>query len=127
MQEITTLPDPRERPELEPFATVFLEVVAPEAIHGNWFDAMQNVPEEDLNRISRRIEEELMKLIARTLPPAIYVHALLVCGYYFCKAAASADLSGGDDPLPVAEAGFSLAKSLVLHHGLYDLYLAVSL
>lgn len=125
MPEISVLPDPPERPGLEPFATIFLDVIVPAATHGGWFDAMRDVPKKKLERTSRRIEEEITRSLGRTLPPAIYVHALLVCGYFFCKAAEAADLSTYEDPLPAAEAGFSFVKSLVLHHGLYDLYLGL--
>lgn len=126
MPGVNMMPDPHERPGLEPFATIFLEIVVPAARLGGWFEAIENIPEEELNRISRRIEQELTKALGRALTPAIYVHALLVCGCLFCKAAESADLSVDDDPFPSAEAGFSLVKSLVLHHGLYDLYLMAS-
>ena len=111
---VITLPDPPERTRLEPFATIYAEVIVPEAVAGHWFSDQRDVPDEDLRRISRRIEALLEHSLGHALHPAIYVHALLVCGHFFSDAAEAAD--------SVA----MLVQSLVLHHNLNDLYLLLA-
>jgi hypothetical protein len=125
---VTPLPDPPERPQLEPYATVYLEVIAPEAAVGDWFASGQQAPEEDLKRISRRIEAVNERLFGHAVHPAIYIHALLVCGHFFYQAAVAAEDSASweDGPTARADAAFSLVHSLKLHHNVYDLYLLLA-
>lgn len=123
MQETISLPDPPERPDLEPFASIFTEVITPAAVTGGWFAAQQQVPTEDLERISRRIEALITNSLGHRVHAAIYIHALLVCGHFFYQSASATE----DDHLTAAaDAAFSLVQSLKLHHDLYDLYLLIT-
>jgi len=119
------LPDPAQRQQLEPFASVYAEVIVPEATSGGWFASQQEVPETELARISRRIEALNDRLFGHPVHPAIYVHALLICGHFFYQAAADSEAERAQDSTPtdVADAAFSLVQSLQFHHNLYDLYL----
>jgi len=122
------LPEPPERPHLEPYATIYLEVIVPEAAGGGWFASGQQVPEADLDRISRRVETINERMLGHAVHPAIYIHALLVCGHFFYQAAVAAEEiePREDGPTAAADAAFSLVQSLKLHHNLYDLYLVLA-
>ena len=118
---------PPERPRLEPFATIFLDVMVPEAVNGNWFEDRTTPPQEDLARISRRIEEHLEPHFGHKVHPAIWIHALLVCCHYFYVLAdAREDPGEADRHTSALDAAFSLTQNLKLHHDLYDLYLRTS-
>jgi hypothetical protein len=57
--EEPTVEDPPERPRLEPFATVFVEIIVSEAAIGGWFESGTTPPGKDLERISRRVGDHL--------------------------------------------------------------------
>ena len=115
------LPDPPERPLLEPFATAYIQVIVPEAVAGGWFKAMAEVPHSDLERITRRIESVIKQLLGHSVHPAVYVHALLVCGHFFYTAAQV--LETPEELTTQADGAYSLVQHLILYHKLYDLYL----
>jgi hypothetical protein len=118
---------PRERGNLEPFATIFVEVVVPFAARSRWLDSRTPAPRRALKTISRRIESQLEIRWKRQLHPAIWVHALLVCGHFFHQAASSTELADDQElQLHAIDAAFSLLQHLTLHHDLYDLYLRIS-
>jgi hypothetical protein len=123
MLDAPSLLVPSERPQLEPFATVFSQVIVPEAVAGGWFRDRRDVPLADLERITRRIESLNEQLLGHALHPAIYVHALLVCGHFFYQTTATAEVA--EDLTTDFDSAFSLVQSLVLHHDLYDLYLLI--
>ena len=117
----TSSPHPPETSSLEPFATVFLEIAVTEAVKGGWFAASQIPPPAELDRISRRIEDQIEMHLGRRLHPAIWVHALLVCGLLANASDPKAEQSEQSDL--ALDAALSLLQSLKLHHGLYELYL----
>lgn len=115
-----------ERQQLEPFATVFVEIIVPESASGKWFQSMQPPSNEKLKQISDRIEVSITDALGRTLHPAIYLHALLVCGHFARQAAENADLSEQEDELPFAEEAFALIQHLVVYQNLSSLYLLLA-
>ncbi|MBV9156107.1 MAG: hypothetical protein JO097_07575 [Acidobacteriaceae bacterium] len=116
------LPDPSQRPELEPFATIYAEVIVPEATLGRWFEEQRVVPPAELDRITRRIETLNQRLFGHSVHPAVYVYPLLVCCHFFFQSTA-ADVDLDERRLEIADAAFSLTQNLLHHHRLNDLYL----
>lgn len=124
--EIFRLEHPPESPRLEPFASIFLEVLIPAAAEGGWFEAGETPPGTELERISRRIMAQMEIHIGHAVHPAIWVHALLVCAhYYYWPAADIEDLEEQDLRTSAIDAAFSLIQNLKLYHDLYDLYLRI--
>jgi hypothetical protein len=118
---------PPERKRLEPFATIFLEVVIPEAARNGWLDSGATPPTKELQNISRRIESQLKIHGNQQLHPAIWVHALLVCVHFFYQSASTAEhLEDQECQAEGIDAACSLLQHLKLHHDLYDLYLRIS-
>jgi hypothetical protein len=118
---------PEARPTLEPFASVFADILVPEAATGGWFESGDTPPETDLQRISRRIDEQLYAIFRHRLHPAIWIHALLVCAHFFYQAAAGTEDSEAQERNTGAiDAAFSLGQNLKLYHDLYEPYLRIS-
>lgn len=118
---------PPERDRLEPFATIFVEVVIPEALRSGWLDSGARPPRKELQKISRRIESRLKLHWNRQLHPAIWVHALLVCVHFFYQAESTAEHCVDEERHTEAiDSACSLLQHLKLHHDLYDLYLRIS-
>jgi hypothetical protein len=122
----TPLKAPHECPQLEPFATIFVTIVVPEAIEGGWFEAGENPLGADRQRISRRIETQIATHVGHPLHPAIWVHALLVCAHLFYEPpSAIEDAEEKERQMSAIDAAFSLMENLKLHHDLYELYLRI--
>jgi hypothetical protein len=118
---------PPERGNLEPFATIFAEVVVPFAARSRWLDSRAPPRGRELKTISRRIESQLETRWKRQLHPAIWVHALLVCGHFFHRAASATEQADDQErQMDAIDAAWSLLQYLALHHDLYDLYLRIS-
>jgi hypothetical protein len=118
---------PPERRNLEPFATIFAEVVVPFAARSRWLDSRKPPPRGELKKISRRIESQLETRWKRQLHPAIWVHALLVCGHFFHQAASKMEQADDQElEIEAIDTAWSLLQHLTLHHDLYDLYLRIS-
>lgn len=111
---------------LEPFASILVTIVVPEALGGGWFGAKTRPSDHELRKISMRIEAELQQRLGHELDPAIWVHALLVCVHFAHQVVGSigadTDRQGGDGDL---DAAYSLVERLKLFHHLYDLYLRI--
>ena len=121
------LTDPPERPELEPFASAFVQIIVPEAVTGGWFEAHQKPPDATLAKISRRLDVFFEQRIRNRIHPALYVHALLVCSSFFSTATdALEDFTEQDHQSSILDAAFSLVQHLLLHHDLYGLYVRLS-
>lgn len=118
---------PPEFGNLEPFATIFAEVVVPFAARSRWLDFRTPPPRRELKTISRRIQSQLETRGAGRLHPAIWVHALLVCAHFFHQAASATEQAHDQElQMEAIDAAFSLLQHLTLHHDLYDLYLRIS-
>jgi len=115
---------PLELPLIEPFATVLIMTVVPEAIRGSWFESGERPPKEDLERISRRIETQLAPQFGHPVHPAIWVHALFVCVHFFYRSAtAIEDPEEAERQTSALDAAHALVYGLKHHHNLYELYL----
>jgi hypothetical protein len=115
---------PAERPLLEPFATVLIDVIVPEATRNRWSEALQTPAEEDLIRISRRIDDEMARNCSYHFHPAIHLHALMVCVYLFYEAASNLeDPEQSEIQTAILDEAYALLRYLVVHHGLYDMYM----
>ena len=118
---------PKERKQLEPFATLFRDVVVLEAARSKWLESAATPPKRALERISRRIEFELNASGNQQLHPAIWVHALLVCAHFFHQHSSdSRNLRTRQRQIETIELAGSMLQFLKLHHGLYELYLMIS-
>ena len=122
-----SLVDPAERSTLEPFATVLVDEILPQAGRGRWFIADQAPSLTELQEITRRIEQLIESKIGHPLHPAIYIHALLVCVHFFYLAAQKLESTEDEERQTSAlDTAYSLLQSLKMHHDLYDTYLRLS-
>jgi hypothetical protein len=111
-------PDPPERNALEPFASVFLDIVVSEAHQADDWSADQ------LAELSRRIESRLETALNRPLHPAIWIHALLVCLHYYFQALPYSKRN--ESLIDRLDASYAVLMRLKMHHGLYEVYLRLS-
>ncbi len=119
-----TLVVPAEWPLLEPFATVLINVVVPEATRGRWFEARQTPAAVVLRQISRRIESDMERTCDYRFHPAIYLHSLMVCVDFLYETALKLqDPLESESQTAVLDETYALLRHLVIHHGLYEMYM----
>lgn len=119
------LPVPRNRHQLEPFYSVFLDLVVVAALDLRLFENSAQAAPADLKHIRRKIESRLSRKMGHPVAPAIYVHALQVCNHFLYSACAVSREADRARHQATIDEAYCLLKQLELQLGLNDVYLRV--
>lgn len=124
-KQIPPLPVPRNRPRLEPFYTVFVEVVVPFARGAQLFSATRRLSRRQRKRLLDDIESAFEHRAGVRLDPALYVRAFQVCLYFFHRAGARLGVPDAEVHLQAVDEVYCLLKHLEIDLGLRDIFIRV--
>lgn len=124
MSELRSRVRSPEWERLQPFADILETIVLPASARLDATPA-QPLTQSQLEDISDQIQAALLQRIGSRLHPAVWVHALKVCCYYYGLAPYLSDAVAQDDCGIQIDSAYSLLRHLEVHHGLYDVYITL--